>query len=605
VRAALATVVALAVLLVGAAAAQADLRFAPCTEKGQEGFECATLRVPLDRSGKVPGTLRLRVQRLIQERRPDRVLINVEGGPGGSATWRSQQSARLFAPLRDRYQLVLVDPRGIGASRPYLRCSQRSARRCARQLGDAATFYTTADSVADLESVRQALGVPELFLYGTSYGTFVVSQYARTHPDHTERIVTDSPVPPAGIDPLGREVFTAVAPMLGALCAGGACDAVSRHPAGDTSALVGRLARRPLRARVVAPNGRTSRVTMGPDAVYNALLAADENVALRAFYPAAVRSALDGDGAPLARLLLLGREHYTKRMLNPFIWVPTNCTDMRLPWGRSDDRAQRRAGMVRAIRDVPERETWPLSLQILGDMAPGWSCVGWPETSLARAVTDAPGPPDVPVLVLSGQLDLRTSPGNAREMAGFFPRGQLMVVPNRGHGVLRTDVACGQQALLAFVEDRPVGNPCADTPPLLAMQPVAPRRLAEVHPPKDAIEPRGKVLAAARDTIADAVAIAQVAAPNGGVVRVGGLRGGFVTGQRDSATGTDRLRLRRLVYARGVRVSGRIRSSGDELRGSVRVRAGRVTGSLEFLADGIEGWSIGGPSKPPSARPHR
>ena len=115
-RAVLTVSVALVALLAAAATAQAELRFTPCTEKGQEGFECATLRVPLDRSGKVPGTLRLRVQRLIQEHQPEAVLINVEGGPGGSATWRSQQSARLFAPLRDRYQLVLVDPRGIGAT---------------------------------------------------------------------------------------------------------------------------------------------------------------------------------------------------------------------------------------------------------------------------------------------------------------------------------------------------------------------------------------------------------------------------------------------------------------------------------------------------------
>jgi len=580
-RGALAGLIAAVALLVLAGPASAELRFTPCTERGQEGFECATLRVPLDRGGQVPGTLRLRVQRLIQERQPEGVLINVEGGPGGSATWRSQQSARLFAPLLDRYQLVLVDPRGIGASRPYLRCSERAAR-CARQMGRAAPFYTTADSVADLESVRQALGVPRLFLYGTSYGTFVVSQYARTHPDHTERVVTDSPVAPDGIDPLGRDVFAAVTPMLAALCAGGACDAVTRHPTADTSALVRRLARRPLSARVIAPNGRATRLTLRADAVYNALLAADENVALRAFYPAAVRSALAGDGAPLARLLLLGRERYPRRGLNPSIWVPTNCTDMRLPWARSDRRVRRHAAMVRAIEDVPESATRPLTRQILGDMAPGWSCTGWPLTSLARAVTEAPWPPAVPVLVLSGLLDLRTSPANARAMAGFFPRGQLIEVPYRGHGVLRTDVACGQQALLAFVEDRPVGNPCAATAPLLHIQRVAPRRTLPGRPPRGPFDRDAGIVAATADTVSDAVAISTAAAPNGGPVRAGGLRGGTVTGRRDAATGRVRLRLHRLEYVPGLRVSGWVRGAPNDPRGALRVRWRGVSGSIRF-----------------------
>ncbi|MEZ5120671.1 MAG: alpha/beta hydrolase [Solirubrobacterales bacterium] len=202
-----------------------------------------------------------------------------------------------------------------------------------------------------------------------------------------------------------------------------------------------------------------------------------------------MRSALAGDGAPLARLVALGRERYSKRAVNPSIWVPTNCTDMRLPWRRSDDRRARRRAMGRAIADVPQRDIWPLSRELLGSVAPGWSCVDWPPTSLARAVTTAPGPPDVPVLVLSGLLDLRTPPLDARAMAGFFAQGQLMEVPNRAHGVLRTDVACGQQALLAFVDDRPVGSPCADTPPLLGIQPVAPRRLADVPGARSWAEP--------------------------------------------------------------------------------------------------------------------
>jgi len=575
-----------------AGTAHAELAFTPCPEPDQQGFECATLEVPLDRSGTVPGTLRLRVERLVQAVQPAGVLINVEGGPGGSATWRAQQSRRLFAPLRDRYQLVLVDPRGIGLSEPELTCSP-DAGRCARELGDASRFYTTADNVADLEAVREALGAPRLFLYGTSYGTFVVNQYARTHPDRTERIVMDSPVPLDGIDPLGVETVHAIGPMLASLCAGGACDAITRHPTADTAALVRRLERAPARTRVIDPSGRARRAALTASEVYEVLLAGDENAALRAFYPGAVRAALAGDAAPLARLAVLGYDEYTRRQVNPSIWAPTNCTDMRLPWPREAPSRQRRADLIAAIERVPAARIYPMTRQVLGQSASAWPCIAWPATSLDRAVTTAP-PPPVPALVLSGLLDLRTPPADARDVASAFPAGQLMAVPNRAHGVLRTDVACGQEALEAFVAGRPVGNPCADSPPLLAIQPRPPRSRAGLAPAAGVAGVRGRTVAAVRATVADALAVAVASAPNGGEVETGGLRAGRLRGTRDGATGAVDLTLRGLAYVPGVRVHGRLRGDAAGIAGTVRVRARRASGRLTLAADGTVRGRLGG-----------
>jgi len=579
-------------LAAGASAADAELAFTPCPEPDQQGFECATLDVPLDRGGTVPGTVRLRVERLIQPVQPAGVLVNVEGGPGGSATWRAQQSRRLFAPLRDRYQLVLVDPRGIGLTEPELRCSP-DAGRCARQLGDAARFYTTADNVADLEAVREALGAPRLFLYGTSYGTFVVNQYARTHPDRTERIVMDSPVPLDGIDPLGVETVHAIGPMLASLCADGACDAITRHPTADTAALVRRLRRAPARTRVVDPSGRPRRAALTASDVYEVLLAGDENAALRAFYPGAVRAALAGDPAPLARLETLGVERYTHRQVNPSIWAPTNCTDMRLPWPREAPPRRRRADLIAAIERVPAPRIYPMTRGLLGQSASAWPCLDWPATSLDRAITTA-APPPVPALVLSGLLDLRTPPADARDVAAAFPHGQLMAVPNRAHGVLRTDVACGQQALEAFVADRPVGNPCADSPPLLAIQPRPPRSRAGLPPAAGVPGRRGRTVAAVRATVADAIAVARADAPGGGAVAAGGLRAGSLRGARDAATGAVELTLRDLAYVPGVRVRGRVRADAAGVAGTVRVRARGASGRLTLAVDGSVRGRLGG-----------
>jgi hypothetical protein len=62
--------------------AAAALRFQPCPDAN--GVECATLQVPLDRTGRVPGTVSLFVRRV--EARPSRgTMLLLAGGPGQSS----------------------------------------------------------------------------------------------------------------------------------------------------------------------------------------------------------------------------------------------------------------------------------------------------------------------------------------------------------------------------------------------------------------------------------------------------------------------------------------------------------------------------------------
>src|SRR4029078_366057 len=82
-----------------------------------------------------------------------------------------------------------------------------AAARCATLLGPARPFYTTADSVADIEAVRRALGYERIALFGVSYGTVVAQHYAKAHPERVERLVLDSAVAATGVDPLNREGF--------------------------------------------------------------------------------------------------------------------------------------------------------------------------------------------------------------------------------------------------------------------------------------------------------------------------------------------------------------------------------------------------------------
>jgi len=61
------------------AAPAARTLFAPC---GANGLQCATVNVPLDRSGATPGTVSLHVEELPAPGIPRGVLFLIAGGPG-------------------------------------------------------------------------------------------------------------------------------------------------------------------------------------------------------------------------------------------------------------------------------------------------------------------------------------------------------------------------------------------------------------------------------------------------------------------------------------------------------------------------------------------
>lgn len=93
------------------------------------------------------------------------LLVCHPGGPGGSAA-----EFRDFAGLDDTFELLLLSPRGSHGSDPA---------------GD----YSLASYVADLEALREHLGVEQLDLLGFSHGGTVAIAYAAAHGPHVRRLL--------------------------------------------------------------------------------------------------------------------------------------------------------------------------------------------------------------------------------------------------------------------------------------------------------------------------------------------------------------------------------------------------------------------------------
>jgi pimeloyl-ACP methyl ester carboxylesterase len=235
-----AAALALLGLLGLAGPASAAPRFAPCPAEGRSA-RCADVRVPLDASGALPGTVALRTLR-IRARHPHpgprRAAIHLSGGPGGGGLEEARYGLADLAPLARSHDLVAFDQRGTGAS-GLLRCralerdgrlrSTSAAAACAAALGPRRALYTTQASVVDLEAVRVAVGADRVVLYGVSYGTKLALAYARAHPERVERLILDSVVDPDDTDPFALDAYRAIAPSLRALCPAD-CHGISDDP---------------------------------------------------------------------------------------------------------------------------------------------------------------------------------------------------------------------------------------------------------------------------------------------------------------------------------------------------------------------------------------
>ena len=568
--------------------AGAAQRWRSCPEAA--GPRCTTVRVPLDRSGGLPGSVGLHVARLSLARGGAPHLMYLSGGPGGAGVYEMIDVLYELPRLASRYTVIGFDQRGTGAS-GLLRCreierdgrlrSTVAAEKCAQRLGPKRAFYTTPDTVADMEAIRRAVGAPKLTLFGISYGTELALAYARAHPDRVDRLLLDSVVDPDESDPFGLAGFRAMGPSLASLCPGG-CRGVSADPAADLTALTAKLRARPLRGSWFDRHGRRHAGTLRPIAIADLLYDADYDPALRAGVPMAVRAALaNDDAAPMLRLLAGSREFsvpFDPRDFSAARYAAV-CEETPLPWPRGTPLADRaRVARERALA-LPGSAFAPFDAEIAYadeiDLCLRWPDPGQPPRALGGAY------PAVPTLILQGQEDIRTPPEVSAHVATLIPGTRRVVLPGVGHAVVGADpTGCGRRQLLRFVAGDPVRSRCprvaTDVPPTA----VPPLSFAALAPAAGLAGRVGRTVSAVDATL-DFLGFA--VSPALPLAAGGGLRGG-------SYRLNPRLSLRGFTVVPGVRVSGsqarrgsltlRVRGAAAA-HGSVRVSSsGRLRGRL-------------------------
>ena len=594
-----AALVAAALALFAAAPASAAEEFG--SECPESNFECTLVTVPLDRSGSVPGTIPLYVERFPGGGRE--AVIALAGGPGQGNSSVTESFNREISPAlgRDEY-LVVFDQRGTGRSgaldcpeleRPTSAPLDVRAEACAMRLGPPRGFYTTRDSVEDLEAVRRRLGDERITLYGVSYGTLVALAYARRYPEHVERLVLDSVVPPEGQSPFDLDTFAAMPRVLREICRG-ECRGITPDLATDVATLAERMRAAPLRGPWVDRRGRRRTVQMTTRDLYSRIRVGDFNAGVRAEYPGAIRSAVEGDPAPLLRI-----EHRFDGLVDPdqqpvpedavrtlsfTLFTTTLCEEAPLPWERGASPEERIRQARERAAAIPDAAFGPFGRETaltLDDDSLLLQCRRWP--TAVEAPPPATGPmPDVPVLVLEGKEDLRTPLESGERVARLFPRAQLVGVPKTAHGVLGArGASCAGVALRRFFAGSAVGSPCVRVKREARVRPRLPASLPAVPRARGTRGLPGRTLEAARLTLDDLYReYFEVGLVADGPPRGGGLRGG-----RYALRGRS-LVLERFSLVPGVNVSGRLTGTRRPV-GTLRVTGiAGARGTLTLARDG-------------------
>ncbi|MDP4974453.1 MAG: alpha/beta fold hydrolase, partial [Candidatus Nanopelagicales bacterium] len=194
----------------------------PADEKLPPRTRCATLTVPLDWQTPDDGkTIEIALRVTRSKQRGGGFTFN-PGGPGGSGTEIGLTVYSLLpTQVRDRFDFVSWDPRGVGLSGPALTdCSPSAAAdlpatgpvdwqayweaqlaataaanaACLAANPDTASALGTWQVIRDLEAMRIALGYAQWNYWGMSYGTRIGNAYARTFPTSLRALIMDGSV---------------------------------------------------------------------------------------------------------------------------------------------------------------------------------------------------------------------------------------------------------------------------------------------------------------------------------------------------------------------------------------------------------------------------
>ncbi len=429
------------------------LALQPCKLEGLSApARCGTLQVWEDREAKAGRKVALRiavVPALAASPQPD-PLFFLAGGPGQSAVDLAGQVVPALERIRRERDLVFVDQRGTGESHP-LDCESESAdaglseryattfdpeplRRCLAGYDADPRLYTTPIAMDDLDEVRAALGYARINLYGVSYGTRAALVYLRRHGEHARTAVLDGVAPPGLRLPLymARDSQRALDLLFQHCAADAGCSKAYPQLEARFGRLLAQLRQAPVRTRVAHPlTGVEEDVAIPFDAFVSNLRGMLYLSEATALVPLVLDRAERGDWGPFVASTL-GLQDGFSNAFSVGMLLSVVCAE-DAPFTSEADIARETKG------------TWAgegIARNLLG------ACDVWPRGEVGKDYHQ-PVRSEVPVLLLSGELDPVTPPSWGEEAKRHLPHSLHVTVPGVGHNTL--GMGCVRSVMADFL----------------------------------------------------------------------------------------------------------------------------------------------------------
>jgi pimeloyl-ACP methyl ester carboxylesterase len=439
-----------------------SVNWEPCP--GAPKHECTTVTVPVDYDHPNAEAFELalrKVPALEPDKRVGSMLVN-PGGPGGSGVEYAQYSTFVFSKqVRDVYDVIGFDPRGIGASdavtclsdddmdllltddptpdstserRKLLSDADTVARDCAQTGGKRALHMSTAEVARDMDIIRVLVGDKKLNYFGVSYGTFLGAMYADLFPTRVGRFVLDSAMSPNQTE--AQEMTYDIQGFESSIdafiawcvkrsdCALGHSRSTARQ---QIISLLDSVERRPLRTTL----GGVDRIGEGwvGFAIFMCLYSEASWPTLNS----GLREAKVGRGDVLLRkaMQVVSREPSGEYGADSYLhaMLPVRCAD----WPRETADAGLLAARRKAQR---EHKLWARLTGELYDNCRAWPAPGRKPKTGPLAVGAAP------ILVIGNLRDPATPIGGTKQLASDLASGILVTSDHNGHGTYYAGNSC-------------------------------------------------------------------------------------------------------------------------------------------------------------------
>ncbi len=465
-----------------------SLVWGDCEEGTSDGFECATLAVPLDYGDPSGPTIDLALIRYpaVSSIREGAILLN-PGGPGGSGfdfAANAAESLDFEMGLGGRFDIVGFDPRGVDRSAGIDCIDDRAieallyaddtpddaveaaasvaqqkmlGHACQQVYGDTLRHYSTENTARDMDMIRAALGDEQLSFIGVSYGTYLGGVYATLFPDRVRAMALDSAYEPSGDSEYDQWVtqlvgFEEAFANWAAWCEeGNECAFTDIDVGARWDRLIANLEATPVKSDGKRPVNHVAMETATVSAMYS-------KIAWPAL-GAALAEAEDGDGTSL---LAMADEYNGRSSDGTYASIRQSGPVIRCASGIDQTVPADPAALLAELHRVAPRFSRGYDLTDFRDLCGDF----FPEE--VDAITPSYSG-SAPIVVVGGLNDPATPFRWAEELAAQMgPNVSLVTFAGEGHGQILSS-SCVTEAEASVIRDLQLpapGTTCEEDPPV-------------------------------------------------------------------------------------------------------------------------------------------